>query len=50
MSELKYLGCVLDESGTYEAVSYKVGGKFQVLLGSCLRHYSCLVLCRVERQ
>ena len=33
VSELKYQGCVLDESGTYEAKCWRVGGELQVLLG-----------------
>ena len=35
----KYLGCVLDESGTVEAVCcrrWRVGGKLQLLLGPWL--------------
>ena len=59
VSEFKYLGCVLEESGTDEAeFSRKVVGGLQMLLGtwlmlgvcslsvlgSCISHYWCLFL------
>ena len=39
--EFKYLGCVLDESGTDEVGRRRVGGGLQVLLGLWLRLGVC---------
>ena len=65
VSEFKWLGCVLNESGTGSIVGkWGVGGKLQVPLGLCLmlglcsfsvqefcmRHSSCLFLYMVVRQ
>ena len=40
--EFKYLGCVLDESGTDEAECSLT------VLGSCMSHCSFLFLCMVD--
>ena len=61
VSEFKYLGCVLDESGTDEAENSKkvasgrrVAGAIRslvkVLLRSCMSHCWCLFLSMVVRQ
>ena len=63
--EFKYLGCVLDESGTdEESGRWRVGGGLQVslglwlmiglcslsVLGSCIKHCLSLFLCMAVRQ
>ena len=57
LSEVKYFGCVLRESGTNEAEcpwKGRVKGGLQMLgvcslsvLGSCMSQYLCLFLCVV---
>ena len=63
VSEFKYLGCVLDKSGTDEVYcsrkvpnGRRVAGAIRSLicslsvLGSCMSHCSCLFLRMVVRQ
>ena len=64
VSKFKYLGCVLEESSTYEAECNRKGEGLQVLLGlylmlrssslsvleSFMSHFLCLFLCMAVRQ